>query len=245
MKYDFNTDKGSVRHENQDSAFITEVRSRACLAAVVCDGMGGVHGGKLASELAVSAYMAELRRTLIAGSERKIDTASAMDAACTAANRVVYGYSVANTESAGMGTTLVAVTIRGRTAELINIGDSRAYLIDRKSIRRITKDHSLVAAMVDAGQLTPEEAEHHPQKNIITRAVGVDPIVRGDHYTLKLHFGSKLLLCSDGLSNTLTEQEIFAICQESRRPDRICRRLIASALEQQASDNVTAVLIQA
>lgn len=239
------TDRGTVRAENQDYAFVTEVRSRSCLAAVLCDGMGGAHGGKLASELAVSAYMAELRRTLIASSEKKPKLDSAMDAAYKAANDVVYGYSVANTESAGMGTTLVAVTIRGRKAEIINIGDSRAYLIERKSIRQITRDHSFVEDMVLLGKLSREEAAHHPQKNLITRAVGVDPSVEADHYTLNLRLGSKLLLCSDGLSNTLSEEELLSFCLESRHPDRICRRLISAALDRGAGDNITAVVIQA
>jgi len=245
LKYDSFTDRGSVRTENQDSVFVTEVRSRSCLAAVVCDGMGGVHGGKLASELAVSGYMAELRRSLIAGDDKKPNLAAAMDAACVAANQVVYGYSVANTENAGMGTTLVAVTIRGRTAEIIHIGDSRAYLIEKKTIRRLTKDHSVVEEMVERGQISPEEAEHHPQKHLITRAVGVDPQVSADHTTIKLRFGSKLLLCSDGLSNALTDQEILDICRESRRPDRVCRRLAAAALNHHAGDNITAVIVQA
>lgn len=245
MKYDSFTDRGAVRPENQDSVFVTEVRSRSCLAAVVCDGMGGVHGGKLASELAVSGYMAELRRTLIADNARKPNIAAAMDAACAAANQVVYGYSVANTENAGMGTTLVAVTIRGRTAEIIHVGDSRAYLIEKRLIRLITRDHSLVEDMVERGELSREEAEHHPQKHLITRAVGVDPQVSADHNTIKLRFGSKLLLCSDGISNTLSEQELLEICCESRHPDRICRRLAAAALDRNAADNITAVIVQA
>lgn len=244
MKFYSITDRGSVRAENQDYAFVTEVRSRACLAAVLCDGMGGAHGGKLASELAVSAYMAELRRTLIGSTEKKPEIARAMDLACKAANNVVYGYSVANTESAGMGTTLVAATIRRRTAEIINIGDSRAYLIERKSIRQITRDHSFVEDMVLLGKLTPEEAAHHPQKNLITRAVGVDPTVEADHYTVSLRLGSKILLCSDGLSNTLTEDKLLSFCLESRHPDRICRRLISAALDRGAGDNITAVVIQ-
>lgn len=239
------TDRGSVRTENQDSVFITEVRSKACLSAVVCDGMGGVHGGKLASELAVSAYMAELRRSMIADSDKKPALGPIMDAACRAANAIVYGYSTANTENAGMGTTLVAVSIRGRNAEIINVGDSRAYLIERKTIRQITRDHSVVADMVDRGELTPEEAEHHPQKHLITRAVGVDPEVEADHFLLKLRLGSKLLLCSDGLSNALSEQELLSLCLESRKPERICHRLISTALEHGASDNITAAVIQA
>ena len=244
MKFYSMTDRGSVRAENQDCAFVTQVRSRSCLAAVVCDGMGGAHGGKLASELAVSAYMAELRRSLISSAEKKPLIGTIMDAACKRANDVVYGYSVANTESAGMGTTLVAVTIRGRNAEIINIGDSRAYLIERKTIHRITRDHSVVADMVERGELTPEEAEHHPQKHLITRAVGVDPEVDADHYSVKLRMGSKLLLCSDGLSNTLCEQELLTLSLESRHPDRICRRLINTALERGAGDNITVAVIQ-
>ena len=245
MKFYSMTDRGSVRAENQDCAFVTEVRSKGCLAAVVCDGMGGAHGGKLASELAVSAYMAELRRTLIGSSEKKPPVEAAMDLAYQAANKIVYGYSVANTESAGMGTTLVAATIRGRKAEIINIGDSRAYLIERKSIQKLTRDHSFVEDLVLLGKITPEEAEHHPQKHLITRAVGVDPEVTADHYTATLRFGSKLLLCSDGLSNTLTEAELLSFCLESRHPDRICRRLISAALDRGAGDNITAVVIQA
>ena len=245
MKFYSLTDRGSVRAENQDCVLITEVRSRSCLAVVVCDGMGGVHGGKLASELAVSAYTAELRRSLIGSTAKKPPLAEAMDLACKAANDVVYGYSVANTESAGMGTTLVAATVRGRNAEIINVGDSRAYLIERRSIKRITRDHSVVSDMVERGELTPEEAEHHPQKHLITRAVGVDPAVEADHFNLTLRMGSKLLLCSDGLSNMLSEQELLSFCLESRRPDRICRRLIAAALERGARDNVTAAIIQA
>lgn len=245
MKFYSMSDRGSVRAENQDCAFVTQVRSRSCLAVVVCDGMGGVHGGKLASELAVSAYMAELRRTLITNTDKKPSLAPIMDQACEKANAVVYGYSVANTESTGMGTTLVAATIRGRSAEIINIGDSRAYLIERKTIHRITQDHSVVEGMVERGELTREEAEHHPQKHLITRAVGVDPVVQADHFSVALRMGSKLLLCSDGLSNTLSEQELLALCLESRHPDRICRRLINSALERGAGDNITAAVIQA
>ena len=245
MKFFSMSDRGSVRAENQDCAFVTQVRSKSCLAAVVCDGMGGAHGGRLASELAVSAYMAELRRTLIASSEKKPALAPIMDAACKKANAVVYGYSIANTENSGMGTTLVAVTLRGRSAEIINVGDSRAYLIEHKTIRCITRDHSVVSAMVEHGELTPEEAEHHPQKHLITRAVGVDPEVQADHFSVTLRMGSKLLLCSDGLSNTLNEQELLALCLESRHPDRICRRLISSALERGAGDNITAAVIQA
>ena len=193
MKYNCITDRGTVRSENQDCVFITEVRSKSCLAAVVCDGMGGAHGGKLASELAVSAYMAELRRVLIEHQEKKPDFAPIMDAACKAANDIVYGYSISNTENAGMGTTLVAVTIRGRNAEIINIGDSRAYLIERKKISQITLDHSVVQGLVARGDITPEEARYHPQKHLITRAIGVDPVVEADHYHVHMRLGSKLL----------------------------------------------------
>lgn len=238
------TDRGTVRKENQDSALVTEIRARHCYAVIVCDGMGGVHGGKLASELAVSAYMAELRRSLLRSSEKRPALRPLMQAACAAANDVVYRYSRSNTEYAGMGTTLVAATIRGATAELLNVGDSRAYLITRRGVTQLTQDHSMVEEMVQRGEITREEARSHPQKNFITRAVGVDAAVEADSFTVKLHYGDRLLLCSDGLSNALSEETIGEICRGSRGPDQICRKLIQQANARGARDNITAAVVR-
>lgn len=236
------TDRGTVRNENQDCARVTEIRACGVVAAVVCDGMGGVHGGKLASELAASAFMAEFRRGLLAGSRKRPALEALLRAACDAANRVVYQYSCTNTECAGMGTTLVAAALHGASAAVLNVGDSRAYLLAPRRMTQVTKDHSLVQAMVDAGELTSAQARRHPKRNFVTRAVGVDAQVRADCFTLRLRPGERLLLCSDGLTNTLPDACVSRLCR-TRSAERACRRLIAEALAQGARDNVTAVIV--
>ena len=237
------TDKGNVRKENQDCVLVTEIRSKGCLAAVVCDGMGGIHGGRLASELAVSAFMADFRKSLLRSTERRPDLAALLQNACAEANRVVYQYSCSNTECAGMGTTIVAAAVRGGVAQILSVGDSRAYRITRRGIVQITKDHSLVEDMVDRGELTRAQARNHPKKNFITRALGVDAQVRADGFTVRLRPGERLLLCSDGLSNALTDEALYRLCRSGRNPEKVCRRLIQHALCGGARDNVTAALI--
>lgn len=237
------SDKGAVRKDNQDSVLVTEIRPKGCLAAVVCDGMGGVHGGKLASELAMSAFMADFRKNLLRSAARKPNLEALLQAACAVANRVVYTYSCTNTECAGMGTTVVAAAVRAGTAVILNVGDSRAYTITRRGIVQVTKDHSLVEDMVDRGEITRAQARVHPKKNFITRALGVDEQVRADCFTVPLRHGERLLLCSDGLSNTLSDDELRRICLSGRSPEKVCRRLVQRALELGARDNVTAALI--
>lgn len=237
------TDKGAVRKENQDCVLVTEIRAKNCLAAVVCDGMGGVHGGKLASELAVSAFMADFRKSLLQCTERKPNLTALLQNACAAANRAVYRYSCSNTECAGMGTTIVAAAVRGGTAAILSVGDSRAYQITRKAIVQLTKDHSLVEDMVDRGELTRMEARKHPKKNFITRALGVDAQVQADCFTVRLRPGDRLLLCSDGLSNALPDETLYRLCRSGRSPEKVCRGLIQHALDAGARDNVTAALV--
>lgn len=237
------TDKGAIRKENQDCVLVTEIRAKNCLAAVVCDGMGGMHGGKLASELAVSAFMADFRKNLLRCTEKTPDLAALLQNACAVANRVVYQYSCSNTECAGMGTTIVAVALRGGMAAILNIGDSRAYQITRRGIVQITKDHSLVEEMVDRGELSRAEARSHPKKNFITRALGVDAQVQADCFSVRLRPGERLLLCSDGLSNTLPDETLYRLCRSDRSPEKACRRLIQHALDAGARDNVTAAIV--
>lgn len=237
------SDKGKVRKENQDSVLATEIRTKSCFAAVVCDGMGGVHGGKLASELAVSAFMADFRKNLLRCTDKRPNLLPLLRNACAVANRAVYQYSCSNTECTGMGTTLVAAAIRGGSAEILNVGDSRAYHITRKEIVQITKDHSLVEDMVERGEITRAQARSHPKKNFITRALGVDAQVHADCFAVSLRPGDRLLLCSDGLSNALTDDVLYQICRSGRSPEKVCRRLIQCALDAGARDNVTAALV--
>lgn len=237
------TDKGNVRKENQDCVLVTEIRSKGCLAAVVCDGMGGIHGGRLASELAVSAFMADFRKSLLRSTERRPDLAVLLQNACAEANRVVYQYSCSNTECAGMGTTIVAAAVRGGVAQILSVGDSRAYRITRRGIVQITKDHSLVEDMVDRGELTRAQARTHPKKNFITRALGVDAQVRADGFTVRLRPGERLLLCSDGLVVTATDEEMYEAVGRGDTPEESLEHLLELSKQRGAPDNVTAVLL--
>ena len=235
------TDPGCVRKQNQD-AYRIEQLDRGTLLCVVCDGMGGAKSGNIASTLAVEVFVEEVRRCWIPGMESdKID--QMLRGAVKLANFTVYDRSAQFEEFDGMGTTLVAALVRNKKATIVNVGDSRAYGIDRSGIRQITKDHSLVQMMVDRGELTPERARTYPGKNFITRAIGTEPIVVCDISNLELSRGEFLLLCSDGLSNVLDDQEIlFEVVHGMNREDS-CQRLLEIAKNRGAPDNVTSVLI--
>ena len=142
-----------------------------------------------------------------------------------------------------MGTTLVAAAMMGSQAVIANVGDSRAYHISRKRIVQVTKDHSYVQTLIDKGILTPEQAKRHPKKNSIMRALGVDETVECDTFTQKMAKGERILLCSVGLTNFLTDEEIFKTSQQFKLPEELSRRLVDMVLERGASDNVTAVVL--
>ena len=232
------SDRGTVRKENQDRAACAHIRRKGCTVAVVCDGMGGAAGGKLASDLAVSTFLADFRREMMAGSAVE----PAMRHACDAANRAVYEQSQLSDDFTGMGTTLVAVWISRDLAVVINVGDSRAYHFTREDVRLITRDHSMVAYMVERGELTQEQAKLHPGKNVITRAVGTEPEVEGDVFTCRLRRDECILLCSDGLSNEMADQEmLFEVVHGLSKSD-CCQRLLHIAKNRGAPDNVTVTL---
>lgn len=235
------SDKGPVRSENQDRGVAVRLKTPRCSILVVCDGMGGANSGSLASSIAAETYLDRLKRLMTAGKRQTPSLSRWMQESCAAANAAVYERG-SNPAHAGMGTTLVSAVVMGRRAEIINVGDSRAYLVHGKSITQITRDHSVVAELVASGSLTPEAAAVHPNRNLITRAVGVEPAVESDMYTLRLHRGDRLLLCSDGLSNTLTETELFSYARCSRDAALVCQALIDLAVEKGARDNVTAAV---
>ena len=233
------TDVGLVRRENQD-AYAVESRNGFDIC-VVCDGMGGAAAGKLASEIAVRAYREALGETLT--EDMDLDAVqAAMAAAASQANRAIREEAARKPEYAGMGTTLVATLIVKNTAYLINVGDSRAYHFSQNGVQQITQDHSLVQMMVLRGELTPEQAKNFPGKNLITRAVGTESEVEGDVFTQELRKDECLLLCSDGLSNEMADQEmLFEVAHGQRRSD-CCERLMQIAKHRGAPDNVTLVL---
>ena len=204
--------------------------------------MGGANSGALASSLAADAYLARLRELLTSGRKKSALLSYWMREACSAANTAVYDRAVADAANDGMGTTLVSAVILGRQAEILNVGDSRAYLIRGDAVTQITRDHSMVMELVALGELTPEQAAHHPNRNLITRAVGVEPTVEADVFSLRLRRGDRLLLCSDGLSGTLSEETLCALSRQSRDAAAICRSLVDRAVELGARDNVTAAV---
>ena len=232
------TDPGCVRKQNQD-AYRIERLDKETLLGVVCDGMGGAKSGNIASTLAVEVFVEEIRRSWVPGMEfDRID--QMLRSAVKLANFTVYDQFE---EFDGMGTTLVAVVVRGARATVVNVGDSRAYGINRTGIHQISKDHSLVQMMVDRGDLTAEVAKTYPGKNYITRAIGTEPMVMCDIFHWNVSRGDFLLLCSDGLSNLMDDQEILFEVAHGVNKHHCCRRLLNIAKSRGAPDNVTSVLI--
>ena len=236
------SDQGCVRKQNQDAYRIVQLDKNTVLC-VVCDGMGGAKSGNIASSLAVDVFVEEIHRTWTSNMDQdKIH--QMMAGAVKLANFTVYDQAQQFEEFDGMGTTLVAVLIRGRKATVVNVGDSRMYLANEDGIRQITRDHSLVQMMVDRGDLTPEQAKSYPGKNYITQAVGTESMVMCDLYHLDVSKGDYLLLCSDGLSNLLDDQEILFEIVHGVKKQNCCKRLLDIAKTRGAPDNVTSVLIE-
>ena len=235
------TDPGNVRKQNQD-AYRMEQLDRGTLLCVVCDGMGGAKSGNIASNLAVEVFVEEVRRCWKPTMDQeKID--QMLRGAVKLANFTVYDQAAQFAEFDGMGTTLVAALVRGKKATVVNVGDSRAYGIDRGGIQQITKDHSLVQLMVDRGELTPELAKTYPGKNYITRAIGTEPMVMCDIFHRDVSRGDFLLLCSDGLSNLMDDQEILFEVVHGVNKQHCCKRLLNIAKNRGAPDNVTSILV--
>lgn len=238
------TDIGLVRKNNQDSYAIRVLDDNQAIA-VVCDGMGGARAGNVASAVAVEAFSAALEDACRQGIPNDSDKKrSLLFNACLAANAQVYELSATNQEYFGMGTTLVAALILPSEVYVVNIGDSRCYIWHEGTLIQVTSDHSLVQALVDCGDITPEEARTHPKKNVITRALGVEEEARCDIFAFERHNGDKLLLCSDGLSNAVTDKTMTIELSAQMSAEDIAKVLLSRAVEQGAPDNVTVILAQ-
>ena len=237
------TDPGLVRRENQDAYAVRFSEESGFTVCVVCDGMGGPGGGKLAGELAVEAFLssclANLRSDMGPAQVQEV-----AEFAVAAANTAVYERSVRD-NLRGMGTTLVSAILREGEALVDNVGDSRAYVIrGGGGITRVTRDHSVVERLVQQGNITEEEARSHPNRNLITRALGPDREAFSDSYTVSLEPGDCLLLCTDGLTGTVTDQELAQEILRGTEDNKCLDRLLELAKEQGAPDNVTAVLLR-
>ena len=237
------TDVGLVRKENQDAFAVCQHEESGHTLCVVCDGMGGAAGGRLASRIAVDTFMLEMQKVLRQDmTPEQLREASSY--AVTLANRAIRDAAEASVDCRGMGTTLVSAVSYDGGAVISNVGDSRAYRITADGIARITNDHSLVERMVDRGDITAEEARHHPNRNLITRALGPDMSALSDEYICPLGPGEFLLLCSDGLVDTVTDQEMLFEVIHGDDLNTCLDRLLTISKSHGASDNVTAVLMK-
>ena len=237
MKVIGNSNIGIVRKENQDAFWIHQINAETAIA-VVCDGMGGARGGQQASNLAVSAVKEYIETHKIPDNEKK-----AFDKIVKSSNKRVFKKASEDETLAGMGTTMVLALIKEGIAHIANVGDSRAYHITNGSIRQVTKDHSAVQELVDKGHLTERQAKIHPNKNIITRAIGIEKEIEYDYFKVEINANDIVLLCTDGLSNNMDESEIQF---EASGGDfeSLSTRLIDLANTRGGTDNITVAAIQ-
>ena len=231
------TDIGKIREKNQDQA-ATAINLKDQILGVVCDGMGGHKAGDYASMHTVDRFVEVIREL---GEEHGVQ--DAINEAVTAANAYIYQRSRENSNLSGMGTTLVLASCIGNEAIVANIGDSRLYLVN-DAMTQITRDHSLVEEMVTLGGIDREMARNHPDKNIITRAVGVKEKVAADFFEVDLTKGDRLLLCSDGLTNMLRDEEIYQIIQNNKELEQAAKALVDAANENGGRDNIAVVLVE-
>ncbi len=232
------TDTGRVRVNNQDSVFCEEnaVGSFPNLF-IVADGMGGHRAGDTASRMCVEEAARKIR------SSEKRTPVGIFEEAVSTANRAIYRQAMLHAELSGMGTTMVAATVEKESAYIVNIGDSRLYQM-REELRQITVDHSLVEEMVQSGEIQKDKMRTHPNKNIITRALGADEYVRPDYFEIEVMQGDVLLLCSDGLTNMLEDQRIENILKHRDNLEQAGRELVKQANEAGGKDNISVILIQ-
>ncbi|MEF3305763.1 Stp1/IreP family PP2C-type Ser/Thr phosphatase [Paenibacillus sp. GYB003] len=240
MQTAYRTDAGLVRLINEDRAAVRDEWNGFTLA-IVADGMGGHQAGEIASTMAIELVETEMRAVGIDMTleERK----EAVRRAIALANDQVYEFASKQARYQGMGTTVVTALATSRDVVIGHIGDSRAYLVSRGTIRQLTEDHSLVNELVKSGQITPEEANVHPLRNVVTRALGTDKQVEVDIVHCDWQCGDILLLCSDGLSGDIEEREMLGIISDDRELSWKVDRLIGRALEEGGGDNITVVLL--
>ncbi len=240
MKIVAKTDKGAVRESNQDAYAVGEFSDQV-VWSVVCDGMGGAAGGNIASALAVKVISDKINASY-RENMKDASIKNMLDSSLTAANIEVYDMADAKTELHGMGTTAVCAIVRGDQAYIAHAGDSRAYVFNPDGFRQITTDHSMVQDLLSKGKITSEEALHHPNKNIITRAVGVDKNIDIDFDQIDFGEEDTLLLCTDGLSNYVTNEEIIELMSDGKHY-AFADRLVQKANQNGGGDNITVVVI--
>ena len=239
MKYVSATDIGLVREENQDMVRVDDFFGN--VLAVVCDGMGGERAGQEASHIAIREFFLRFNEGFSPNLET-IGTRQLMTASISAANSVIYTTARMDYKNFGMGTTCVAAYIDPKYIYIVNVGDSRAYYMDDNGLHQITSDHTFVNMLLQQGRIGPEEVHTHPKRNMLTKAVGVEKIIKPDFFRMKREEKFTLLLCSDGLSGYCSDEEIYEI-MKSTPLDEVSKALIDLALSKGGRDNITLAII--
>lgn len=240
------TDKGKVRTDNQDYFSIKRCDKKSCTVVALCDGMGGAQAGEIASELSNNTFTDYVYSKLTSRTIKNPDIKTILIDACEDANNTAFDYSKFDSSLFGMGTTLVGgVVWDDGNVSIVNIGDSRAYKLSQHDgeITQITTDHSLVENLVLSGILTKEQAKNHPQKNVITRAIGTEPTVETDYFETRLLEHDMLLLCSDGLTNYVNDEELFNAYIDCSDPKTYCQRMLELTFDRGAGDNITIIAV--
>lgn len=239
------TDIGLVRKVNEDSFLCEQLMGiDNTYLYIVADGMGGHNAGEVASSMAVqevASYIKKNIKVLMTGDK---EIQNLIRNAILYANNKVYKTSIKKSNCLGMGTTLSMVLTKGSRAYIGHVGDSRIYLIRENEISRLTEDHSLVAELIKQGTIKPEEANNHPQKNVITRALGTEYSIESDISRWDMKYGDLILICTDGLSNVVYEKDMVCVLEGTSDLNEACELLIEKAKEKGGFDNITAIVIQ-
>ncbi|MGJ7910634.1 Stp1/IreP family PP2C-type Ser/Thr phosphatase [Neobacillus sp. LXY-1] len=241
MKAVFQTDRGKIRLHNEDAGgvFLNKDGHRL---AVVADGMGGHRAGDVASEMTISYLKSEWESTQ--GIFTADDAEKWLKEKITRVNEMIFEHAIQHAECDGMGTTIVAALSTNRFVTMANIGDSRGYLLNESGFKQVTEDHSYVNELVRSGQISKEDAEHHPRKNVLLRALGTEKMVEIDIKTITFEEGDILLLCSDGLSNKVSESEMTQILQNEDHLEQKATTLTELANEYGGEDNITLAIVE-
>ncbi len=242
LAYFGQTDVGRKRDNNQDF-FGTKKFESGSILCTVCDGMGGANGGSTASSLAVEIFTCCVEESVDKG-ENELEVLFLLQQALTKANAEVFSKSQEDSSLSGMGTTLVSCLCKDGKYYCIAVGDSRIYAITDKGLKQLSHDHSYVQSLIDSGAITEDEARVHPNRNIITKAVGTAESIEGDLFVIDADNVSGLLLCSDGLCGYVNKSDMERICLENKDAEMCAKKLVAKANSESGADNITAVVVR-